>query len=116
MHAIRACQLRTLPHQLGRYGEGRTWSEHDAEHSVPVRVMIVLDGSLRVTEDCFLVLDHTIGWQATFRFTDRHGTTGGVKAKAHLSRRRDLIVDAGTVRPDVAVVARRRTARKHQLG
>src|SRR2546421_12226352 len=95
MHTIRACQLRTLPHQLGGDGEGRTRRKHDAQHGVPARVMVVLDGALRVAKDRVLILDYTIRWQTTLRFADRHGAAGGVKAEAHLRRRRDLIVDTG---------------------
>ena len=72
--------------------------------------MVVLDGALRVAKDRVLILDYTIRWQTTLRFADRHGAAGGVKAEAHLRRRRDLIVDTGAVGPDVAMIARRRTA------
>src|SRR6266446_3434190 len=115
MHTIRACQLRTLPHQLGRDGEGRTRSKHDAQHGVPARVMILLDGPLRVAQDRVLILDHTIRWQAALRFADRHGATGGVKAEAHLHSRRDLIVDTGAIGPDVTMITRRRAAGKYEF-
>src|SRR5437868_4382101 len=104
MHAIRAGQLRTLPHQLRGDGEGRTRSQYNAEHSVPARVMVVLDHALRVAQDRVLILDHAVWGQASLRFTDRHGTTSGMKAKAHLRSCCDLIVDTGSIGPDVAMI------------
>src|SRR5579884_4376949 len=78
--------------------------------------MILLNDALRIAQDGFLILNHTIRRQPTLRLANRHGTASGMETEAHLCSSLNLIVEARAVGPDIAVIAGSRTAGKHQLG
>ena len=116
VHAIAARHRHTFAHQVGRNREGRAGREHHAQHTEALGVVVFLNQAARVAQNRRLVLDHAVGWQATLAFTHRHRAARGVEAKAQRLRRRDLVVEARTIRPDVGMIAGGGAARKHQLG
>ena len=111
-----ARQGDALAHQVWRDRERRARSQHDPEHAIAARVVVLFDEPLRIAQDGGLVLDDAIWRQAALRLANRHRATCGMEAETHLTRRLDLVVQARAVGPEVGVVAGCRAAGEHQLG
>src|SRR5215467_3634491 len=110
-----ARELDGFAHQVPAHGERRARRYHDAQHRKPAGVVIGVNDTQHVLDDCTLVFDQAVGRQAAFARADAHGAAARMKTHPDLTGGLDLVVKSAAVRVEIKVVHRRGAARQEQF-
>ncbi len=109
-------QLGGRGHQIGCHAERRARGKDDPRHRPGRRVVEKVDDPAGVLQDDVVCLDDGVRGQASLRLTEAHRPPRDVEADTNRAGAFDLVVDTGSVGPQIVMIEGRRATAQGELG